>query len=89
MHAYRVAYGLSEGQAKSLGLYITNGQKFEAYTEPEVFTEPALFAINPEGALHFVDVSNAPFLRPEIAMVMMGLKYVLAKGYPIRGTRAA
>ena len=48
-----------------------------------------MLTTNPEGALAFVSVCNAPFLQPELAMVMMGIKFVLAKGYPIRGTRTA
>jgi peroxiredoxin len=83
----KVAYGMSEAQANSLGLYVSNG--VEAYGDPEVFSEPGLFMLNPEGALLFVDISNAPFLRPDVPHLIAGLEYVLRKSYPIRGTRTA
>ena len=76
-------------QAHSLGLYVSSGQTGVSYTEPAVFSEPALFGVNPQGVLQFVNVSNAPFLRPEVGLLMMVLKHVIDTGYPVWGTRAA
>lgn len=81
----KVAYSMTEEQAKSLGLYVSNAMV--GSSEPAVFSEAGMFMLNKEGVLQFVDVSNAPFLRPDLTNFMNGLKYVLAKSYPIRGTR--
>ncbi len=50
------------------------------------FAEPGLFAINPEGKVQIIDISNAPFSRPDLAGILQGLKFVQEKQYPIRGT---
>ena len=42
--------------------------------------------INPDGNLHMIDISNAPFLRPELERLPSRIKYVLENDYPIRGT---
>ena len=33
-----------------------------------------------------VDVSNAPFLRPDLDKVLGGITFIRANDYPIRGT---
>jgi len=42
--------------------------------------------VNPLGRIHVVDISNAPFARPELGGVLMGLRFIQEKQYPIRGT---
>ena len=79
-----LGYGLSVEQMKALGLYISDPRSPEETDRP--FAEPGLFLINPEGNLHMVDISNAPFLRPELANLPSRIKYVLDNDYPIRGT---
>ena len=46
----------------------------------------ALFLVNPEGALHLVDIANAPFLRPDPDRLAGGLRFVIEENYPIRST---
>lgn len=82
-----VAYGMSSEQAASLGMYLSDG--IEGYNEPTVFSEPGMFMINPDGALRFTDICNAPFIRPDVDGLMFGLEFVFSKNYPIRGTHAA
>ncbi len=41
---------------------------------------------NPEGRLQVVDISNAPFARPDLETLANGLAFVQQKDYPIRGT---
>lgn len=53
-----------------------------------LYGEPGLFLITPEGQLHMVDISNAPFLRPEKDKLPQRIKFVLDNDYPIRGTCA-
>ncbi|MDA7746761.1 peroxiredoxin family protein [Psychromonas sp.] len=84
---FPITYGLTEAQMKKLGLYIS-APRSEQETDHN-FAEPALFVINAEGTLQAVDISNAPFLRPELGVVVNGLKFVRDQGnYPIRGTVA-
>lgn len=45
-----------------------------------------MFVLNPAGELQIIDVSNAPFSRPDLKMLLSGLKFVIANDYPIRGT---
>jgi peroxiredoxin len=79
-----LAYGLSEDQAREWGLYIS--QKLEGSDEPEVFSEPGLFLVRPDGTLYFASVQNVPFTRPPLDELLMGIDYAVNKGYPARGT---
>jgi peroxiredoxin len=81
---FPVGYGLDPDQMRALGLYISAPRSPQETDRP--FAEPGLFAINPEGKVQVVDVSNAPFARPDLGGVLHGLKFVQEKQYPIRGT---
>ncbi|CAM4403567.1 peroxiredoxin family protein [Vibrio agarivorans] len=82
---YPIAYGLTEEQMKQLGVYISTPRS-EQETDHN-FSEPALFVINQHGTLQMINISNAPFFRPELSAIVKGLTFVRAQGnYPIRGT---
>lgn len=81
---FPVAYDMTVPQMRDLGLYISEPRSAQETDRP--FAEPALFAINPEGKLQVVDVSNAPFARPDLGSLLIGLKFIQEKNYPIRGT---
>jgi len=85
-HGWRfpVGYALGIDQMRALGLYISQPTSSRETDRP--FAEPGLFAINPQGKVHIVDISNAPFARPNLAGILDGIKYVQKKSYPIRGT---
>ncbi|WP_339724381.1 redoxin domain-containing protein [uncultured Paraglaciecola sp.] len=84
---YPIAYGLTEQQMKQLGLYISLPRS-ENETDHN-FAEPGLFVINEQGVLQAVNISNTPFLRPELDVVVRGLSFVRSQDdYPIRGTLA-
>ena len=51
------------------------------------FPEPALFVLDPTGRAHIIEVSNAPFVRPDLDGIANGLGFIQAKAFPIRGTR--
>jgi len=81
---FPVGYGLTLGQMRQIGLYISAPR-----TPPETdcpFAEPGLFAINPDGKLHIVAISNSPSARPDLAAVLRGIKLSREKGYGPRGT---
>ncbi|WP_298857527.1 peroxiredoxin-like family protein [uncultured Sulfitobacter sp.] len=76
--------GLSVDQMRGLGLYISNPRSPAETDRP--FPEPGLFVINSEGAIQIVDVSNAPFARPDLQGIANGIKFIRGNDYPIRGT---
>lgn len=83
---FPVAYDMSLEQMRQLGLYISDPRSPQETDRP--FAEPAVFAVNPDGKVHVVDISNAPFSRPDLASLLSGLKFIQEKDYPIRGTKA-
>lgn len=84
--SFPIAYGLSEDAMKTLGLYISIPRS-EQETDHH-FAEPGLFVVNEKGQLHVVDISNNPFVRPELGALTRGLAWIRNPDnhYPIRGT---
>lgn len=82
-----MGYGLSVDQMAALGVYVSDPRSPQETDRP--FPEPGLFVVNGEGAIQMVDVSNAPFLRPDLQGVLNGIKFVRANDYPIRGMHKA
>ncbi|MBI3435256.1 MAG: redoxin domain-containing protein [Proteobacteria bacterium] len=81
---FPVGYGMTLDQMRALGLYISHPR-----TPPDTdcdFPEPGMFVINPEGKAQVIDVSNAPFARPDLKMVVNGIKMTRERGFPVRGT---
>ncbi len=78
-----LAYGLSVPQMRALGLFVSVPLEGEADAP---FAEPALLVVNPTGRLQVLMAGNAPFVRPDLATVLEGLKYIQGNGYPVRGT---
>ncbi|OAN12995.1 thioredoxin peroxidase [Photobacterium jeanii] len=84
--SFPIAYGLTEEQMKTLGVYISLPRS-EKETDHN-FSEPGLFIVNEHGNLHVVDISNNPFVRPELGALTRGLAWIRdpENHYPIRGT---
>lgn len=78
-----VLTGLSETEMRALGLYISSPRTPDETDRN--FAEPALFVVNPTGKVQIVDVSNAPFSRPDPKALLDGIRFVQAKNYPVRG----
>jgi peroxiredoxin len=83
---FPVGYGLTVAQAHELGLYVSEPRSAQETDRP--FSEPGLFLISPQGQVQIVDVSNAPFARPDLAAIARGAKRIQEMNYPIRGTLA-
>lgn len=77
-----VAYGLTVDQAREWGLYISKGIKS---TEPEIFSEPGLFLVRPDGTLYAAAINSMPFSRPRFDDVARAIAFVAEKNYPARG----
>ncbi len=81
---FPVGYDLTTEQMKQLGLYISEPRSAQETDRP--FAEPGLYVINPEGKVQIVEISNAPFARPDLAGILNGIKVIQERNYPIRGT---
>jgi len=68
----------------TLGLYISEPRSEKETDHP--FAEPGVFVVNADGEIQIVDISNAPFARPELEALANGLAFIRKNDYPIRGT---
>lgn len=80
-----IGYGLEEADARAWGLYISKAIKD---TEAQVFCEPGLFWIRPDGRLYLIDVSNMPWARPDLEFLHAKIPFAVEHGYPARGGHA-
>lgn len=81
---FPVLAGLGEDQMRALGLYMSVPRS--PNETDRNFAEPAIFVINPDNRVQIIDLSNAPFSRPDLQALLNGLRYVVANDYPVRGT---
>ena len=81
---FPIGCGLEVDEMRRLGLYVSEPRSPQETDRP--FSEPGLYAVNPAGETQIIDISNAPFARPELKSVLKGLQFVMSKDYPIRGT---
>lgn len=84
--SYPIAYGLNIDHMQELGLYVSTPRSAQETDHP--FAEPGLFIINEKGQVQVLDISNGPFARPELSVLLSGLKFIRnpENNYPIRGT---
>lgn len=87
LRTLRIGYGLSIEDARKWGLYVSrsNGMTSAGVVEPDLFNEPGLFLVRPDGRLYWGTTSTMPFGRPHFNEVLQSLDYVLSKDYPARG----
>nr|MDA3887235.1 peroxiredoxin-like family protein [Allgaiera sp.] len=85
--SFPVGYDLTVDQMRTLGLYVSEPRSEKETDRP--FAEPGVFVINAVGLLQVVDISNAPFARPDLVGLAKGLKFIRDNDYPIRGRLAA
>lgn len=82
----RVAYDLTVQDAKNWGLWISKAFKD---VEADIFTEPGLFWVRPDGRLYLADISNSPWARPDLKFLLSKVGYLLETNFPARGTYEA
>ena len=78
-----MGYGLTEAQARDWGLYLSSARNDK---EPDVFSEPGLFLVKPDGMLWAAEMSSVPMLRPNLDMLLGAIDFVVENDYPARGT---
>mgnify|MGYP000014638961 CR=1 FL=1 len=83
---FTVGHDLTIEQMQKLGVYISNPRSAQETDRP--FAEPGLFIVNEDFNLHVVDISNNPFVRPELKALLSGINWIRdpQNNYPIRGT---
>ena len=82
--SFPILYGMDTPTMQRLGLYIS--EPVSARETDHRFPEPALLVVNAESILQIVDIANAPFARPDLELLLKGLRFVIEKRYPTRGT---
>lgn len=83
---FPVAYGMTLDQMRTLGLYISEPRSPQETDRP--FSEPGLFVINADNNVQIVECSNSASARPDLAMLLEGIKTSIEKQLPVRGTLA-
>ena len=82
-----IGYDLDLDKAREWGLYISTsrGKTSTGFVEPDLFSEPALYLVRPNGELFFGTVQTMPFARPNFGDILNAVKFVVEKDYPGRG----
>jgi len=85
--ALRVGYGLSLPSARQWGLYISNsrGKTSIGIEEPQLFSEPGVFLVKPDGTLYYGATQTMPFARPSFQDLLGAIDFAIAQDYPARG----
>jgi peroxiredoxin len=83
---FPVGYDLTPEQMRALGLYISTPRSEQETDRP--FPEPGLFLVTPDNKAQIIDISNAPWSRPDLNAILGGVKMIQERSYPIRGTAA-
>ncbi|MEO1011319.1 MAG: peroxiredoxin-like family protein [Bacteroidota bacterium] len=77
-----LGYQLDLETAQKWGLYISAAVKDG---EPDVFSEPGLFLIDPTNTVYYSSMNSNPWGRPYLPSFVKAVDYIVASGYPARG----
>lgn len=77
-----VAYDFPISEAEAWGLHVSHARN---RWEPEVFVEPGLFLVRPDGSLYASIIATMPFVRPTAAELLASLAFIKDNDYPARG----
>lgn len=77
-----IGFELPIEEARKWGLFISKGIKD---SEPERFSEPALFLIKPDGTVYYEAIQSMPFARPPFNDMLGGIHFAIKADYPARG----
>ena len=84
IEAIPIAYDLTEAKAREWGLLISESISDK---EPDVFSEPGLFLINPDNTLFLSSLQSMPFARPHFKDLLKAVDFIKKENYPARGTK--
>ncbi len=77
-----LAYGLSEERMRAWGLFVSRAIND---AEPDLFNEPSVFLIAPEGSVYYEAILSMPVGRPRLDDLLGAIDYWTANDYPARG----
>jgi peroxiredoxin len=77
-----IGYGQSIDSMREWGLFVSRAIK---ENEPELFGEPGLFLIRPDGTVFYESIQSMPFGRPSFQEMRGAIDFVLQNDYPARG----
>jgi len=82
-----VGYGLTIDKAREWGLYVSTsrGKTSLGIVEPDLFSEPGVFAVRPDGTLYMGSVNTMPFARTHFKEILGALDFIIKNDYPARG----
>jgi len=82
-----LGYGMEIDTARDWGLYISSsrGKTSTGVMEPDLFSEPGLFLVRPDGTLYAASYQTMPFARPHFKELLTALDFIISKDYPARG----
>lgn len=78
----RVGYGQSVESMREWGLFVSHGIK---EPEPELFGEPGVFLVRPDGSIYMAVVNSMPAARPRIEDLVEAIQFFADNDYPARG----
>lgn len=78
----RIGYGQSTQSMREWGLFLSRAIK---ESEPDLFAEPGLFLIRPDGTIYYESIQSMPFGRPIFQELLGAIDWVLQNDYPARG----
>lgn len=78
----QIGYGQSIDSMREWGLFVSKGIKDP---EPELFGEPGLFLVRPDGSIYMAAVNSMPAARPRIEDVVAAVRFFHDNNYPARG----
>jgi peroxiredoxin len=77
-----VGYGQSIESMRAWGLFVSKGRNDN---EPELFGEPGIFLIRPDGTVYAEILNSMPFGRPRLDELVKSIAWVAKNDYPARG----
>ena len=77
-----IGYGQSVESVREWGLFVSHAIEEE---EPDLFGEPGLFLIRPDGSVYYESIQSMPFGRPSFRELLGALDFVAKADYPARG----
>lgn len=77
-----IGYGVSLETMQDWGVFISKGI---GEGEPELFSEPGLFVVKPDGSIYYVAVNSMTFGRPRVSEMLKALEAKIGQDAPARG----
>lgn len=77
-----VGFGQPIESMRQWGLFLSKGIKDP---EPDLFGEPGVFLLRPDGAVYMAAVNSMPAARPRIEDLLGAVRFFVDNDYPARG----